>query len=405
MKQINHSITLNLIKSQGPLSRTEIARISGLGMATVSDLTGELLESGVIEEVGEAASIGGRPSILLKLNSKARIVVGVKLIESGLTVALVDLAADVLHHRFVPARGLHDPQAAIGAIIQAVEATLGESGIPRAKVLGIGLGLAGVIDSDQGVCHYSSILGWRDVELARPLEEQFKLPVCIENDVNALTLAEQWFGRGHGLDHFLVVTIGRGIGLGIVVNRQLCAGAFGGAGEFGHITMQENGPLCDCGKRGCLQALAGDRAIVRMAHDDVEAGRYSVLSQDSKVKGRLTVARIAEAAQQGDPLALDTLARAGHALGLGLSYVVNLFNPQLIVLSGEGLRAGQALVKAAQETMRKHIFQGLDKGLQIVVTRLGDEAWARGAACVVLSELYKHPIQKDERVRLRVKVA
>src|SRR5215207_7764488 len=162
IKQINHSITLNLIKSRGPLSRTDIARISGLSAATVSSLTSEMLAAGFVQEVGEGESRGGRSPILLKLNAQARFVIGVKLTEESIIIALTDIEANVLQHKRIPVWSLADPQAAVAAIIQAIEATLDESRIPRAKLMGIGVGLAGVIDSRQGVCNYSPILGWRE---------------------------------------------------------------------------------------------------------------------------------------------------------------------------------------------------------------------------------------------------
>ena len=188
---------------------------------------------------------------------------GIKLTEQSIMAAVTDMEAAVVHSRFNLATGLRDPQTAIKAIIQAVEAILEESGVPRSKVIGIGIGLAGIIDNQKAICSYSPILGWRQVQLAQPIEDHLHLPVYIENDVNALTIAEHWFGAGRGLSHFLVVTIGRGIGTGIVANDQLDRGAMGGAGEFGHITLQLGGPQCKCGKTGCLEALAADPAVVR----------------------------------------------------------------------------------------------------------------------------------------------
>jgi glucokinase-like ROK family protein len=395
IKQINHSIALNLIKSRGPLSRTDIARLSGLSPSTVSGLADRLLASGFIQEVGAGASTGGRPRILLKLNPHAGFVVGLKLTERSIISALADLEANVLHDRLTPVQGMEDPQAAIAAISRAIEEVLNAADVPRARIMGIGIGLAGIIDSHTGVCTYSPILKWRQVELVRPLEERFRLPVYIDNDVNTLTIAEQWFGHGHGVEHFLVVTIGRGVGMGAVVNGQTYRGASGGAGEFGHITLQEDGPLCGCGKRGCLEALVADYALARMVREAVEAGKATALAHAVEGTEPLTIASVADAAQDGDAVALDIVARAGRALGLGLSYLVNLFNPQLIMLSGEGARAGEALIGPARETMRKHVFSGPQRDL-LVVEPVGDEAWARGAACVVLSELFKHPLHKGE---------
>jgi N-acetylglucosamine repressor len=399
IKQINRSIVLNLIKSNGPLSRTDIARLSGLSLATVSSLTGELLSQGFAQETGEAESTGGRRPVLLRLNPRAGYVVGLKLTEESIVSALTDLEANVLYSRVTPVTDVDQVDVGLAALQEAVEETLRESQVPREKVIGIGIGLAGVIDSQAGVCRYSPFLRWRDIQICEPIEQHFRLPVFIENDVNTLTIAEQWFGVGHGVSHFLVVTLGRGIGLGIVLNGQFYAGARGGAGEFGHITLEIDGPLCDCGKRGCLEALAADPALVRMAYEIVQspgADADSPLHRSLRRTGRLTVDDVWQAAEAADPAALAVLDRAGHYLGLGIAQLVNILNPQLIILAGEGVRGGEVRLKPVREAVQQHALPSLANELKLVVEPSGDETWARGAACLVLGELFKHPIHKGQ---------
>lgn len=400
MKEINLSLVLNLIRSQGPLSRTDIAQRSGLSLGAVSGLAGELLTSGLIREVGEGQSKGGRPAVLLTLNPRGGYAVGIKLTEHSIVTAVTDLEASVVHWKLSLENDLHDSQTAIEAIIQAAETVIRDSGVPRASVIGIGIGLAGVIDNQEGACYYSAIPAWRHVQLAQPIGHRLHLPVYIENNVNALTMAEKWFGAGRGLPHFLVVTIGRGIGMGVVANDWFYRGAMGGAGEFGHITLQPDGPRCDCGRVGCLEALAADPAVVRKARQAIEAGKRTVMTQTVQSAGQLTFEHVALAADQGDEVALELLIEAGRWLGLGLSYLINLFNPQLIVLSGEGTRMGDARIKSALQTMKQHVFARLDENTEVVVKPMGEETWARGAACLVLHELFKHPISRDHRARL-----
>ncbi|HUS17420.1 MAG TPA: ROK family transcriptional regulator [Chloroflexia bacterium] len=389
IKQINRSIILNLVRSRGPVSRTDIARLSGLSLATVSGITGELVEQGFAHETGEGESTGGRPPVLLMLNGRAGFVVGLKLTEESIISVLTDLDANVLQSSTTPVTAPQDVEATLATIKAVIEATLVQSGADRAKVMGIGIGMAGLVDSAAGVCRYSPFFHWRDVALAHPIEQHFRLPVFIENDVNALTIAEQWFGAAHGIDHFLVVTVGRGIGLGIVTNGRFYRGASGGAGEFGHITLDENGPRCDCGKRGCLEAIASDPAVVRMVADSAAAG--------GRPPGQWTFAEVVAAGQRGDPAALAGLQRSGAAIGLGMAHLVNIFNPQMIVLAGEGLRAGDARLAPMRDVMQHHVFNGLAQDVQLIIEPAGDETWARGAACVVLGELFKHPIHRDER--------
>ncbi|GCE22118.1 xylose repressor protein [Dictyobacter kobayashii] len=400
MKEINLSIVLNLIRSHGPLSRTDIVQRSGLSQGAVSILTGELLASGFIREIGEGQSKGGRSPVLLVLNPHAGFVIGIKLTERAIVAAITDLEAAVVYSKLYPVDCLQDPQVAIEAIIQVVEKTLADSAIPRSDVIGIGIGLAGIIDSQEAICCYSPILGWRQVPLAQPIEQRLHLPVYIENDVNTLTIAEHWFGTGRGVSHFLVVTIGRGIGMGIIVNGQLDRGIIGGAGEFGHIVLQPGKPQCSCGKAGCLEALAADPAVVRMAREAIEEGRQTTMLQGVHDISQLTFDHVAQAANQGGEVALEILTEAGCWLGRGLSYLVNLFNPKLIILSGEGTKTGDARIEAARQVMMQYIFDRLDKDLDLIVKPMEEEAWARGAACVVLGELFKHPINRDNRIGL-----
>lgn len=396
IREINHNLVLNLIKSRGPISRTEIAQLSGLSPATISGITADLMASSLVQETGEGEATRGRRRVLLQLNPRAGFVVGIKLMEQAVASALTDLDAQVLHYRVTPLRGAGGPlgaapadlEAVLATIVQVVEQTIAESGVARAEVLGVGVGMAGLIDGEAGVCHYSPYFGWRNVRLGERLADRLDLPVYLENDVNTLTVAEQWFGYGHGRDHFAVVTVGRGIGAGIVVNGQFYRGALGGAGELGHLTLQADGPLCACGKRGCLESLASDPAVLRAARAAMAAGAPTALSEP------LTLEAIVAAAEAGDDLARGVLADAGRWLGIGIAALVNLLNPQLLIVGGEGVRAGAWRLDPMRRAIAEHAYTGLEEGLEIIVEPSGDEAWARGAACVVLGELFKPPVHK-----------
>lgn len=396
IKEINRSLVLNLIKNRGPISRTEIARVSGLSPATISGISADFIARGLVHEMGEGESTGGRRPVLLRLNYRAGFVVGVKLMEHAITSAVTDLDANVLYHRVTTLEHTRDPSAALEAIVRAIEMTVEESGIEQRSLLGIGIGMAGVIRSETGLCHYSPYFGWRDVKIGEPIEAHFGLPVYIDNDVNTLTIAEQWFGYGYGVDDFVVVTVGRGIGAGIVVNGQFYRGALGGAGEFGHITLAREGPLCDCGKRGCLEALASDPAVLRMVRERIAAGEESALA----AMGALTLEDVIHAAEDGEQIAREALEDSGRWLGVGIANLVNMLNPKLVIVAGEGVRAGEYRFQAMREAIGMHAFDGLAKELKIVIEPSGDETWARGAASLVLGEIFKHPLYRDERIDL-----
>ena len=401
IREINRNLVLNLIKSHGPISRTDIARLSSLSLATVSGITADFIASGLVHEMGEGESTGGRRPVLLRLNYRAGFVVGVKLMEQAVASALTDLDAQVLHHRVTPLEDQRSLATVQEVIAAAVEASIATLEVERQRVLGIGIGLAGVVDGETGVCRYSPFFGWRNVQFARPLADHLGLPVYLENDVNTLTIAEQWFGYGHGVDHFVVVTVGRGIGAGIVVNGQFYRGALGGAGEFGHITLMTNGPPCDCGKRGCLETLASDPAVVRQALVAITLRERTALAEVEP----LTLEAIVAAAEAGDELARRLLADSGRWLGMGIATLVNILNPQLVIVGGEGVRAGEWRFGSMREAIREHAFDGLADDLDIVIEPAGDETWARGAACVVLGELFKPPVHKGEKVDLMAVMA
>lgn len=400
IKEINANLVLNIVRSREPVSRTEISRLSGLSRATVSGITAKLIDRNLIYEEGEGESTGGRRPTLLCLNNEAGYVVGVKLRENRIMTVLTDLDANVVHQQSSSLVADEDgvserdisPDRALAGIAEAVETTIRGSGVERELVLGVGLGMAGIVDGETGICRYSPFFGWRDVQLSEPLSDAVTLPVHLENNVNTLTIAEQWFGYGHGVDHFVVATVGRGVGAGIVMNGQFYRGAFGGAGEFGHITLVEDGPPCSCGKRGCLEALASDPAVVRQARAAIALGERTMVTDSNP----LSLETIVAAAEAGDTVAQTLLADSGRWLGIGIANLINVLNPELVIVAGEGVAAGDWRLNPLRDALQAHVFNGLADHLEIVVEPSGDETWARGAACVVLGELFRSPVGAEK---------
>jgi len=395
MKHMNQQLVLQLIQGRGPISRRDITRISGLSPATVSGITSALIDLGLVHKVGEAEEKGraGRRAVLLRLNPHAGYVVGVKLAVHTISCVVTDLDANVLHSLEQslpldnPAAAPFDPEATIQATILTVESLLRVAQIEPAQLLGIGVGINGIVDTEAGVSSLAPHFGWRNVPLAAPLAAHFSVPVHLENDARTLTIAEQWFGAGREVDNFVAVAVGYGIGAGVVANKQLYRGTSGGAGEFGHITLQEDGPLCSCGKRGCLESFAAVPAIFRQIKEALAAGESSVLAGNKP----LTLEAIASAANDGDALALRVVATAGRWLGLGMVSLVNVLNPELIVVNGEAVCLGRAYFEPMEAALREHAFDGLVNSLRISTELGGNEIWARGAACAALSSLFTSP--------------
>jgi predicted NBD/HSP70 family sugar kinase len=256
-------------------------------------------------------------------------------------------------------------------------------------ISGIGIGLPGFIDSRSGNCFWTPLYQDGKLPLREFLESRFEIPTYIENDTNTVTLAHQWFGEGRGHDNFLVVTIEDGVGMGIVVNGQLYRGARGFAAEFGHVVIDSEGLACRCGKKGCIEAYASNFSIVAAAQMALEAGRWQCPGE-----GDLNFDAVITAAEAGDAVPREILSQAGTYLGRGIAGLVQIFNPSRIIMSGDGVKAGDLMFGPMRKTIDTHVNPGLRRDLEVVIHKWRDIDWARGAASLVLQELYKSPFNR-----------
>ncbi len=376
LKAINRSTILNVIKSHGPIARTDIARLTALSPAAVTGLTAGLIDNGLIYEQEEGNSRGGRRPILLALDASGAYVVGVKLDEDFATLALTDLNARIIEREQVQFE-VRDAQSVAARLAECIVELLQNARVDQSRMLGIGMGVTGIVDRKLGVLRMSPLNSWREIPFADLLESHLDYPVYLDNNVNTLTLAEQLYGAGQHVHDFLVVTIGRGVGLGIVTGGVLYRGARGGAGELGHIPIDANGPLCTCGKRGCLETFVAEPWLLRRA----KLNGLDVNTPDDLV----------HAADAHDLNALDVFSKAGTALGQGIATLIQLFNPAQIIISGEGVRALEHLRATMHEGIRKQCFDPFIEDVEITVKALNDDIWARGAASLVLSEVFHNP--------------
>jgi predicted NBD/HSP70 family sugar kinase len=268
-------------------------------------------------------------------------------------------------------------------VAQTVREQVGLAQIAWDKILGLGVGVTGVIDSATGICHEAYILGWRDVRIGETLEAALGIPVYVDNDTRTLTIAEQHFGMSHSRQNFVLVTVGRGVGMGAVVDGELLRGHHDIGAEFGHITMSLDGPPCPCGKRGCLEAIASDVAIVRAAG----AARLAAPEQ-------MTIEEVTARARAGDQAMQQIFRAAGIALGMSVANLINIFGPELVVLTGEGLRAGDLLLEPLHQALAECVFGDRLQHTEIAVKPWAPdwEPWARGAASLVLDDLLRPPL-------------
>jgi predicted NBD/HSP70 family sugar kinase len=389
MRAINRSVILNSIKANGPIGRADVARATELSPATVTAITAELIEEGFVYEKAAGDSSGGRPPILLAINPLGGYVVGIKLMEDHAIGALTDLEANILERHQLPLKN-RTGENAIKVMAELVELLLIKGSIQRSKLIGVGVGLAGIVDSNHGILRQSPYFGWRDMPVRNLLKEILQVPVFIDNDVNTFTLAERWFGSGQGIRDFLTVTIGRGVGLGIVTNGQFYRGAGGGAGEFGHIVVEPDGPLCECGKRGCLEALVSDPALVSQAQKAIEAARL-----DFEVN---SVNDLVQLSENHEYFAMAIFRHAGEIFGQSIANLINIFNPARILISGEGVRNGELFFNAMRTAIQEYSLPGQYVDIDLRVEPWGDDIWARGAASLVLQQLFESPVTNDQQV-------
>ncbi len=377
---------LRLIAAQPRTARAEIARRLNLSPATVTAVTRRLLEGGLIRVADRAPSSGGRPRLLLEIVGGAAHALGVKIAADHVTVVRVDLDAEVLErHDYVFDAAAPDAVERLGELL----APLVEEE-PADSLLGVGLGVPGVVGMDGHVD--SPMLGWRDLPATDLLGRRLGVPVLADNDVNTLAVAERLYGRGRDAECFLTVTIGRGVGLGIVIDGNVYRGHGGGAGEFGHVTAADGGDVCTCGKRGCLETVAADPALVRRA-----CGAGLIGPEEG-------IEALRELADAGQTVALGLYADAGRALGRALADLVNVLAPELVLLSGEGMLGWAHLAGPVEESFRSGLFPPL-RGVQLELDPWDDAKWARGAASLVLRPTFApalHDSRPDELVRARL---
>jgi predicted NBD/HSP70 family sugar kinase len=365
-----------MVLTQGPVTRVDVGRRTGLSSAAVTKAARPFIEAGYLEELAyeERTTPGaGRPASPLAIRPDREYFVGIKVTGDDLIGVVTDLRAQVRTSRHHALQS-HDVDHVVAALTDLVRELLDESRDYRERTHCLGVAISGDVDRESGQVRYSPFLGWHEVPLAELLDEATGLTTMLENDVKALTVAEQWFGEGVGASSFALVTVGTGIGCGLVVNGALVAGAHGVAGELGHVPVADGGPLCHCGGIGCVEAIASTHAIVAQARLATE-------------EPELTMDEAVARARAGDESVRRVFGRAGHAIGLGLAAVANLFGPERIVVSGEGLAAYDLFEEQIRETFAIQAF-GSSSRCGLVIRPLPFEEWARGAAAVAVQSLF-----------------
>lgn len=372
------------IRKAGRIPRIELSERTGISRATVTTITAELLQHGLIEEVarddGSTASRRGRPRVDLKIRGAARLVAGVKISHLKLSLVLLDFEGRQLEciERNLD-HSVQSPDALASLITQAVRELAEIAGHRLEDVSGVGIGIAGVVDAENGFVYWSPSLDERNVEFGQLASQHLGLPAFVDNDANLVAFAEYSFGLARGVPDFLVVTIESGVGLGLMIDGELYRGTRGCGAEFGHTKVHLNGALCRCGQRGCLEAYVADYALLR------EATLTSDVDTSADPGHRIEA--LLSAARKDDPTARSVVDRAGQYFAMGLANLANIFDPALIILAGEQMQFDHLFEDAVIEAMRKSIIRVDRDPPEVVVHKWGDLMWAKGGAAYALDRV------------------
>ena len=371
IRDINRQIVLNYVREREPISRAEIARETDLQRSTISAIVEDLKTEGLVEEVGEGESTGGRRPTLLKLRAAEPIALGVSITPTCTTIATSDLAGRVIDQE----EFLTDANKTLGQVIDVVHAFTERY---KGSIEGVGVSLPGLVDPSTGTALYIPYFLWRDLPISEKISNAVGLPVVIDNDANAVALAELWFGRPEVNDarDFILVLVAEGVGTGIIFDGQVYRGQRGAAGEFGHMVIGSGAPVrCSCGGVDCWEAFSSERAAI---------ARYQKLSG---APANTTFIEVVDRALAGEANAKASLVETARQLGVGISNLIIGFSPEAVVVGGEIARAWDLIESGLTETIANSVRRGLPSA-RILPSTLGEKPTLRGALSLVLASKF-----------------
>ncbi|UZD91373.1 ROK family transcriptional regulator [Cognatishimia activa] len=368
---------LETIRKAGNIARIDIAKETLVSPATVTAITSELMDAGLIEEITPEGprqkAKRGRPRVALKIRGDAYPVAGIKVARESVSVLIVDFEGNELVAWDSDLKDpMMSPDVLAQEIYEAVKGACDAIDMHPSELSAVGVGLAGLIDAPRSFVHWSPSLNSRNVDIGAAFSQKFECPVLVENDANLVAKAEQLFGLGRNVSNFVVITIEHGVGMGIVIDDKIYRGSRGCGAEFGHAKVQLEGALCQCGQRGCLEAYIGDYALLREANA-VNIG-HPIADLPS----------LWELAQTGNPPAQSIFDRAGRMFAMGLANVVNIFDPEVIILAGHRAAFDHLNLVGIMEELKGHVVKVDAPLTEIKAHQWGDKMWAKGAAAYAL---------------------
>lgn len=401
LREINLSAILQQLRERAPISRTALAEETGLNKTTVSSLVRELIDHQFVHELQTASNGIGRPAVLLELNPNAGFIVCAEIGVDFVLVVRANFAGESVwrfQEQTHPDMGQEEIlERLLAGLRQAFDIQHDE----RQRMLGLAVGVPGLIDQETGALLFAPNLGWENLPLFSILQQNFNVPIFVDNEANLAALGEYYFGAAEGCAEVLYISAGVGLGGGIVRNGYLFKGATGFAGEFGHMTTDPNGLPCNCGNTGCWETQVSQAALFRHIRQAVERGRPTVLPQ--MVDGDfelLSVGIVVKAARQGDALAQEAFDVVGHHLGIGIANLVNALNPERIVFGGILSLGWDYLLPAVQAELQRRALRWNESAAQIVLARHGFDACVMGGIATVYYAILTQPSEMARQVAL-----
>ncbi len=385
-KFLNKKQIIKYLYRMGMLTGVELSKLLNLSFPTIRNYLNELIEEGYVELTIKGASIGGRRPNMYQLVHNSLYLIGINISQNKYEISIYNNKFDNISEKISKVISLQDTEEYVNIVCNHVKKIIKETNININKIIAVGIDIPGLIDSDAGISHtYFTKLSQ---PISKVFSEKLELPVYIENDSRSLALAELRHGQAIVNGNTLVIQVGWGVGMGMILNGQLYKGSSGFAGEFSHTANNESDELCTCGKTGCLETVASGRAMIKKAEYAIKNNEKTLLTQKYKENNnKIYLDDIIEAGKMGDLLALRIIKETGKMLGKGISYLVHILNPELIILTGVVSQAGEYLTTPIQQALLTYCMPKLRENTSVKISTLGKDSGTLGAATVAFDKL------------------
>jgi predicted NBD/HSP70 family sugar kinase len=393
VREINRSIILNALRDRAPISRAKLATATGLNKGTVSSLIKDLLDAQFVHEIGLGKNAGGgRPAIMLELNPRAGCILGVEVSPDFISGILTDFAAKILWRCQEPLGNLARQEDILKHVVAIIRDMLTHAEHDGRRVLGLGLGVPGLQNPQSSGSRYAPYLSWRDGSLQSALERELGFPVHVDNEANLAVTGETYWGVARGYRNVLYLSAGQVLAVAVVLNNRVLSSTPDLGGDVGHMTIDVNGPECHCGNRGCWETFATESAVIRRVRGAIAAGQTSSLVETTCGNpDALRVPLVVQAARAGDPVAVDVLRETGRYLGIGLVNLINVFNPEMIVLGGRLSAVSDFLLPEINREIESRAALWSRRAPQVLTAAHGADASMMGGIAAVYQRILCQP--------------